>query len=165
MSKSEAMDSLDAEFADHPIAAQLNASSAAEPPDMLPLAQDYLESCINEVMQELELQALDMSWMAPSHKAAPAKALARIKSICQHLPELFDALHAVVATHTNVPREVLALALKKFRPDLEALEAKEIVALLASITNGGRSGFDAVNRNRKKVTVSGANLQWVSGGG
>lgn len=144
----------------HPIEAHMSASMHDTPPDMLPQAQDYLESCITEVMQELELQALDMSWMAPSHKAVPAKALARIKSICLSLPELFEALQAVGATHTNVPREVLALALKKFRPDLESLDNKEVVALLTSIANGGRSGFDSANRNRKKGGASAAVLPW-----
>ena len=66
------------------------------------------------------------------------------------MPELFSALLAVVATHGSVPREVLAIALKKYRPDLEASDSKEVIAMLTSISNGGRSGFDSVLRNKKR---------------
>jgi hypothetical protein len=89
--------------------------------------------------------------MSPTHRAVPAHALARIKSICENIPDLFGALQAVGATHVAVPRDVLASALKKFRPDLDSYDNKEVIAMLTSISNGGRSGFDSVLRNRKKT--------------
>jgi hypothetical protein len=102
--------------------------------------------------------------MAPTYRAVPAHALARIKSICEHIPNLFCALQAVGATHVAVPREVLAVALKKFRVDLDPFDHKEVVAMLTSIANGGRSGFDSALRSRKKAgPVITSTLPWGSG--
>lgn len=132
-------------------AMQAQTTAAAElPSDMADLARDYLDECINEFMLEAEARAQDMSWMSPSHRPVPAQALSRIKSICHHFPELCSAIQAVGATHISVPREVLAMALKKFRKDLDPYDTKEVVSLLAAIANGGRSGYDSVLKNRKK---------------
>jgi hypothetical protein len=120
------------------------------PSDMGDLARDYLDECINEFMLEAEAKAQDMSWMSPSHRPVPAQALSRIKSICHHFPELCSAIQAVGATHISVPREVLAMALKKFRTDLDMYDTKEVASLLTAIANGGRSGYDSVLKNRKK---------------
>jgi hypothetical protein len=132
-------------------ATQAHTTAAAElPSDMADLARDYLDECINEFMLEAEARAQDMSWMSPSHRPVPAQALSRIKSICHHFPELCSAIQAVGATHISVPREVLAMALKKFRKDLYPYDTKEVVSLLTAIANGGRSGYDSVLKNRKK---------------
>lgn len=132
-------------------ATQAHTTAAAEfPSDMADLARDYLDECINEFMLEAEARAQDMSWMSPSHRPVPAQALSRIKSICHHFPELCSAIQAVGATHISVPREVLAMALKKFRKDLDPYDTKEVVSLLTAIANGGRSGYDSVLKNRKK---------------
>jgi hypothetical protein len=132
-------------------ATQAHTTAAAElPSDMADLARDYLDECITEFMLEAEARAQDMSWMSPSHRPVPAQALSRIKSICHHFPELCSAIQAVGATHISVPREVLAMALKKFRKDLDPYDTKEVVSLLTAIANGGRSGYDSVLKNRKK---------------
>jgi hypothetical protein len=136
-------------------ATQAHTTAAAElPSDMADLARDYLDECINEFMLEAEARAQDMSWMSPSHRPVPAQALSRIKSICHHFPELCSAIQAVGATHISVPREVLAMALKKFRKDLDPYDTKEVVSLLTAIANGGRSGYDSVLKNRKKGGVT-----------
>lgn len=135
---------------------------AAKATDMADLAKQYLDACIHEVLQEAETKAQDMSWMSPNHRAVPAQALSRIRSICQQLPELFSAIQAVGATHIAVPREALAMALKKFRKDLDPYDTKEVASLLAAIANGGRSGYDSVLRNRKKGGAANAALPWGS---
>ena len=133
-------------------------------PDMAGQAKEYVAECIGELWQEIENKAQDMAWMAPTHRAVPSVALGRIKSICQHIPELFGAMQAVGATHSAVPREALAMALKKFRADLDPYECKEVVTMLAGIANGGRSGFDSVIRNRKKGGAAPASaLPWGAG--
>lgn len=135
------------------------------PPDMAEQAREYVTECISELLQEYENKAQDMSWMAPNCRSVPAVALGRIKSICQHIPDIFGVMQAVAATHSAVPREVQAMALKKFRPDLDPFESKEVVAMLTSIVNGGRSGYDSVIRNRKKGGggASSAALPWGAG--
>lgn len=151
-----------AEETNHP--APHTSGGSTEAPDMSVQAKEYLAACINDLWQEFETQAQDMSWMAPTHRAVPSQALGRIKSICQHIPELFGALQAVGATHAAVPREALAMALKKFRTDLDPYECKEVVTMLAGIANGGRSGFDSVIRNRKKGGAASASaLPWGAG--
>lgn len=128
-------------------------------------AKEDVAECIGDLGQEIENKSQDMSWMAPTHRAVPSVALERIKSICQHIPDIFGAMQAVVATHASVPREVQAAALKKFRPDLDQFESKEVVSMLTSIANGGRSGYDSVIRNRKKGGggAAAAALPWGAG--
>ncbi len=91
-----------------------------------------------------------LGWMAPSHRASPAEALPRIRSICAMCSDLFDAVLLVVATHRGVPREHLAAALKLTRPELEPISAQDVVNLLVAAWNGGKQGFDAVWRTRGK---------------
>jgi hypothetical protein len=90
-----------------------------------------------------------LGWISPLHRAAPAEALARIRSICAQMPDLYAATVTVLATHQGVPREMLAAALKQARRDADALSRDDVVSLLNASWNGGREGFNAVLRTRR----------------
>ena len=92
----------------------------------------------------------DAHWAVPGRHGSPAEALARIGVLCASTPELFAAALAVLGTHQAVSREILAVALKQFRPELNDLSRDDVVALLIALVNGGRPGFDAVLRSRRR---------------
>lgn len=92
----------------------------------------------------------DARWAVPGAHGTPAEALARIGVLCSGTPELFAAMLAVLGTHQAVARDHLALAIRQFRPDTADLTREDVVALLTAILNGGRQGFDAVLRSRRK---------------
>lgn len=103
-----------------------------------------------------------LSWLRPGHRAAPAEALRRIQALCAAWPDLHAAMLVVLATHQELPRDVLAAALKQFRSDLDAYTRDDVVSLLTAIWNGGKSGFDAVLRTRANSPKRGAGgLSWV----
>lgn len=103
-----------------------------------------------------------LAWLMPGHRAAPADALARIQSLCAAWPDLHAAMFVVLATHQELPRDMLAAAIKQFRPDLAPYSAEDVVSLLTAIWNGGRSGFDAVLRTRAASPKKGAGgFSWV----
>lgn len=103
-----------------------------------------------------------LAWLLPGHRAAPADALKRIQALCAAWPDLHAAMLAVLATHQELPRDMLAVAIKQFRPDLAAYTAEDVVSLLTAIWNGGRSGFDAVLRTRANSPKKGAGaFSWV----
>ncbi len=101
-----------------------------------------------------------LGWYAPGQHGTPAQALARIRAICEHVPDLYGAMFAVLGAHQGVPREMLAAAIRQCRADAEALSAADVGALLTSIWTGGRDGFDAVLRARRKSERK-ASLGWV----
>jgi len=104
----------------------------------------------------------ELAWMLPGHRAAPADALKRIQALCAGLPDLHGAMFCVLATHQELPREMLAAAIKQFRPDLDAYSRDDVVSLLVAIWNGGKSGFDAVLRTRANAPrKAGGGLSWV----
>ncbi|MCF8205540.1 MAG: hypothetical protein K9J82_10705 [Methylotenera sp.] len=100
-------------------------------------------------------------WLLPAHRVTPADALRRIQALCAAWPDLHAAMFVVLATHQALPREVLAVALKQFRPDLEAYTREDVTSLLTAVWNGGKSGFDAVLRTRANSPKRGGNLSWV----
>jgi len=103
-----------------------------------------------------------LSWLLPGHRAAPADALRRIQELCAAWPELYAAMFLVLATHQELPRDMLAAAIKQFRADLDAYTREDVVSLLTAIWNGGKSGFDAVLRTRAASPKRGAaGLGWV----
>jgi len=105
----------------------------------------------------------DAEWTLPGRPSSPALALARIGVICAGTPDLFSAMFAVLGTHQSVSREILALAIKQFRPDTADLGRDDVAALLTSIWNGGKPGFDAVLRSRRRgERKGGAPLPWAS---
>ena len=106
--------------------------------------------------------APDLAWIAPTHRPAPAEALARVQAICSHCPELFGAMFSVLATHQGVPREILAAAVKQFRPDTEALSRDDVTSLLVAVWNGGKQGFDAVMRTRKSAPRAASAHPWAA---
>jgi len=110
-----------------------------------------------------ESPALDpLDWLLPGHRAAPAEALPRIQALCAAWPDLYAAMFVVLATHQELPREVLAAAVKQFRSDLDAYTREDVVGLMTAIWNGGRSGFDAVLRTRANSPKKGAgSFSWV----
>jgi hypothetical protein len=91
----------------------------------------------------------DVYWLVASHRPAPLDALRRIRHICTHCPDLFCALMTVVATHQGLRHEMLAAAVKQFRPDLEPYSTDDVTGLLRACWNGGWQGFDAVLRSRR----------------
>ena len=102
-----------------------------------------------------------LDWLLPAHRAAPADALRRIQALCGAWPDLHAAMFIVLATHQGLPRDVLAAALKQFRPDLEPYSREDVVSLLTAVWNGGKSGFDAVLRTRANSPKKGGGLSWV----
>ena len=104
----------------------------------------------------------ELSWLQPGHRAAPADALRRIQALCAAWPDLFPAMLLTLATHQELPRDMLAAAIKQFRPDLDPYSREDVVSLLTAIWNGGKSGFDAVLRTRANSPKKGASaFSWV----
>ena len=103
-----------------------------------------------------------LAWLQPGHRATPAEALKRIQVLCSAWPDLHAAMLAVLGTHQELPREMLAAAIKQFRPDLAAYTAEDVVGLLTALWHGGKSGFDAVLRTRTASPKKGASaFSWV----
>lgn len=102
-----------------------------------------------------------LCWLMPGHRAAPAEALRRIQALCAAWPDLHAALFVVLATHQELPREMLAAAVKQFRTDLDPHSREDVLSLLTAIWNGGKSGFDAVLRTRANSPKKGNNLSWL----
>lgn len=106
--------------------------------------------------------SVDVDWVLQSARSTPAQALARIGALCQGIPDLFAAMFAVLATHQGVSKEILALAIKQFRPDTTDLSRDDVAGLLTSIFNGGKQGFDAVLRSRRRGSERGAaSMPWL----
>jgi hypothetical protein len=104
----------------------------------------------------------ELAWLQPRQRVAPAEALRRIQALCSARPDLFAAMFLVLATHQDLPRDMLAAAIKQFRADLDAYTREDVVSLLTAIWNGGRSGFDAVLRTRAGAPKKGAaGLSWL----
>lgn len=103
----------------------------------------------------------DCAWFAPGAHGTPAQALLRIRAISAAVPDLYGAMFAVLGAHQGLPREILAAALQQCRPDAAAMKREDLVALFTSIWTGGRDGFDAVLRSRRKGERKAASLGWV----
>lgn len=103
-----------------------------------------------------------LAWLQPGYRAAPAEALGRIQRLCAGWPDLYGAMFLVLASHQELPRDMLAAAIKQFRTDLDAYTREDVVSLLTAIWNGGKSGFDAVLRTRANSPKKGAGaFSWV----
>lgn len=104
-----------------------------------------------------------LDWLRPGYRAAPAEALRRIQLLCGAWPDLHAAMLLVLACHQELPRDMLAAAIKQFRPDLDAYTREDVVSLLTAVWNGGKSGFDAVLRTRAATQKKGGGggLSWV----
>lgn len=104
----------------------------------------------------------ELGWLLPGHRAAPAEALRRIQILCVAWPDLHAAMFAVLATHQELPRDMLAAAIKQFRTDLDPYTREDVVGLLTALWNGGKSGFEAVLRTRANAPKKGAGaFSWV----
>ncbi|KQW51522.1 MULTISPECIES: hypothetical protein [unclassified Roseateles] len=104
----------------------------------------------------------ELTWLQPGQRATPPEALRRIQALCAGRPDLFAAMFLVLATHQELPRDMLAAAIKQFRADLDAYSRDDVVSLLTAIWNGGKSGFDAVLRTRVNSPKKGAGgFSWV----
>ena len=106
-------------------------------------------------------ESVELAWMTPGDHGTPAQALARIRVLCQQTPDLHGALLAVLATHQGLAREILGVAVKQFRRDVDDLTPSDVGALLTSLWNGGKQGFEATLRSRRKGERKGAALSWV----
>lgn len=104
----------------------------------------------------------DWAWALPGHRPTPAEALPRIAALCQAWSDPFMAMFCVLATHNSLPREVLAAAVLQYRPDLADLSRDDVAGLMTSIVNGGRQGYDAVLRSRRKGDRKSAAAMWMS---
>ncbi|MFG6465181.1 hypothetical protein [Roseateles sp. BYS87W] len=100
-------------------------------------------------------------WLRPGQRVPPQEALRHIQGLCAAWPDLYAALFVVLATHQELPREVLAVAIKQFRADLDAFTREDVVSLLTAVWNGGKSGFEAVLRTRANSPKRAASLSWV----
>lgn len=108
-----------------------------------------------------ELQA-ELGWLLPGHPPNAADAVARIGVLCAAHDDSYTALFTVLATHPGVPRERLGVAIKQFRREFDDLSASDVAGLLTSVWNGGKSGFDATLRARRKgERKPAAGLPWA----
>ncbi|MBH9579083.1 hypothetical protein [Inhella proteolytica] len=104
----------------------------------------------------------ELAWLLPGAQGGPAEVLPRVQWLCAQFPDLFSAMWVLQATHQGLPRELLAAATQQFRPDLQDLSRDDVAALYTALLNGGRQGFDAVLRSRRKgERKSAAGLGWV----
>ncbi len=102
------------------------------------------------------------TWLLPGRQGSPAEVMPRIRLICEQTPELFDAMFLLLATHQGLPREILAAATQACRRDIADLSREDITGLYTSILHGGRQGFDAVLRSRRKEKRGSSGLgAWV----
>lgn len=110
-----------------------------------------------------EVQPVDpaLAWVLPGYRASPSEAMQRIQALCAAIPDLFTAVLLVQLTHSTVPRDLLAVAIKQCRSDLDALTREDVASLLVAAVNGGKSGFEAVMRTRAGSPKKGGNLSWV----
>ncbi|MGQ3054150.1 MAG: hypothetical protein ACT6S0_20410 [Roseateles sp.] len=117
----------------------------------------------DEAQDEVAGASLDeLTWLQPGQRATPPEALRRIQALCASRPDLFAAMFLVLATHQELPRDMLAAAIKQFRADLDSCSRDDVVGLLTAIWNGGKSGFDAVLRTRaSSPRKAAAGLSWV----
>lgn len=103
-----------------------------------------------------------VDWLVPGQHGSPAEVLPRIQAICVALPDLFSAMFALLGTHQGLSRDILAAATKQCRRDLDDLSREDVAGLFTSILNGGRQGFDAVLRaKRKGEKKGGGGFSWV----
>lgn len=88
-------------------------------------------------------------WLLPRHGSSPVDSLRRIRWICQQVPDLFESVLLVCATHQGVPRTSLAAALQRYHPALAGLSVEDVQGLVNGLLNGGRDGLEAVHRSRR----------------
>jgi hypothetical protein len=100
-------------------------------------------------------------WITPGEHGPPAVALARLRAICERMPDLHAAMFALLGTHQGLPREILAAALLQFRADARSWKADDLVALMTAVWTGGKEGFDAVSRARRKGERKAVLGAWV----
>lgn len=121
---------------------------------------EYLLTRIRCLELSLIAAEEELVWMGPGGRSSPAQSLRRIKALCVRFPDLFNAMQAVVVTHPTVSRDMLAMAIKQFRRDTDALSLEDVVGLLTSVINGANQAFDAVLRTRKGADRKAAALPW-----
>ena len=110
---------------------------------------EYLMARIRCLEATLAQHAAEVAWTSPADRSSPAQALLRIRALCAQFPDLFQLMFVMAATQQSVPRERLALAVKQFRRDTDALSKEDVMGLLSSVTTGGYQAFEAVLRTRK----------------
>lgn len=101
-----------------------------------------------EALSPTELDAA-LGWLRPRHHGHASECLQRIRWLCEQVEDLHGALLLVVATHQGIPRHQLASAVRQFRPELAGMPVEDVHSLINGLLNGGRDGFEAVQRSRK----------------
>lgn len=134
---------------------------------MPPLPSDPTDAAVSTAETSPETNGPDdspqlLAWLAPGAMPTPREAMQRIQWLCETQPTLFDAMWLVCATHATVPREVLAAAVRQFRPDAAIYSTEDLTGMLVALRNGALQAFDAVLRSRKtgERKVSGG-LGWL----
>jgi hypothetical protein len=79
----------------------------------------------------------------------PRAILQHIETLCGTHAALFDAMLAVVVMYPEVPRPLMASAIKQFRRDTDTLTQEDVMGLQTSLINGARQAFEAVLRTRR----------------
>lgn len=106
--------------------------------------------------------SVDAAWWLPGRHGQPAEVLPRVQAICAAIADLPACMLLLMATHQGLPRDILAAVTQQFRPDLADLTRDDVIGLYTALQNGGRQGFDAVLRSRRKgERRSAAGLGWV----
>lgn len=100
-------------------------------------------------------------WLRPDQHGTPTACLQRIRWICEQMPDLYSAVFTVTATHQGVPREQLAAALRQFRTELQVNTAQDVLGMINGLWNGGKDGFEAVQRSRKVAGRRAAAMPFV----
>ena len=92
----------------------------------------------------------EAAWWLPGRHGQPAEVLPRVQAICATVADLPACMLLLMATHQGLPRDILAAVTQQFRTDLADLSREDVVGLYTALQNGGRQGFDAVLRSRRK---------------
>jgi hypothetical protein len=121
----------------------------------------WLSEREGRIVLDPDLPPDPLHWMSPGAHGSPAEVLPRIQALCSQFADLYAAMFVVLATHQGLPREILAAATKQCRSDMDDLTRDDVAGLYTSIWNGGRQGFDAVLRSRRKSERKGGGLSWV----
>lgn len=99
-----------------------------------------------------EQLSAELSWLLPRQHGEPAECLQRIRWLCEQIEGLHELMLVVGATHQGIPRASLASAIRQFRPELHQTPPDDVHSLLNGLLNGGKDGFEAVQRSRKSAS-------------
>lgn len=124
---------------------------------------EYLACCLALTDARAQSDGLDWPWLSRGHRASPRDTLRRIQAVCRQVPELYAAMLTLMATQPALDRLKLAQAARRFRSDLEAYTDEDVKGLLTAAWVGGKEGFEAVLRTRRKAAPAKVAMGWAVG--